>query len=67
MPIKRHGAGRFFIRGLGVVLPSVLTLWILVAAFRFIDSNIAAPINAGVRLAIATAADRRRASWGGFG
>ncbi|RLS90049.1 MAG: DUF502 domain-containing protein [Planctomycetota bacterium] len=57
MPIKRHGAGRFFIRGLGVVLPSVLTLWILVAAFRFIDSNIAAPINAGVRLAIATAAD----------
>ncbi|MFM1804585.1 MAG: hypothetical protein RL136_1464 [Planctomycetota bacterium] len=54
---KRSGAGRFFMRGLGVVLPSVLTLWILVAAFRFVDSNIAAPINAGMRFVIATAAD----------
>jgi uncharacterized membrane protein len=35
----------------------VLTLWILVAAFRFIDLNIAEPINAGLRLAIATAAE----------
>ena len=53
----RRGAGRIFFRGLGVILPSVLTLWILVAAFRFIDSNIAEPINAGLRLALATAAD----------
>lgn len=49
---KRAGAGRFFIRGLGVVLPSVLTLWILVTAFRFIDTNIAGPINSGIRLGI---------------
>ena len=49
---------RFFLRGLGVILPSVLTLWILVAAFRFIDGNIAEPINAGLRLAIAASADR---------
>lgn len=49
---------RFFLRGLGVILPSILTLWILVAAFRFIDGNIAAPINAGLRLAVAAVADR---------
>jgi uncharacterized membrane protein len=54
---RRGGAGRFFIRGLGVVLPSVLTLWLLVAAFRFIDSNIAGPINAGLRLGVAAAAE----------
>jgi len=54
---RRGGAGRFFIRGLGVVLPSVLTLWILVTAFRFIDSNIAGPINAGLRLVVAAGAE----------
>jgi uncharacterized membrane protein len=53
---RRGGAGRFFIRGLGVVLPSVLTLWILAAAFRFIDTNIAGPINGGLRLGIAATA-----------
>lgn len=53
----RSGAGRFFIRGLGVILPSVLTLWILVTAFRFVDSNIAAPINAGIRLAVTAVAE----------
>ena len=53
---KRGGAGRFFIRGLGVVLPSVLTLWILATAFRFIDTNIAGPINAGLRLGISATA-----------
>lgn len=40
---------RFFGRGLAVLLPSVLTLWILVKAYQFIDSTIAQPINAGVR------------------
>ena len=54
---KRGGAGRFFIRGLGVILPSVLTLWILVTAFRFVDSNIAGPINAGIRLGVSAVAD----------
>jgi uncharacterized membrane protein len=53
---KRGGAGRFFIRGLGVVLPSVLTLWILATAFRFIDGNIAGPINAGIRMGVAATA-----------
>ncbi len=54
---KRGGAGRCFIRGLGVILPSVLTLWILVTAFRFVDSNIAGPINAGIRLAVTAVAE----------
>ena len=54
---KRGGAGRFFIRGLGVVLPSVLTLWILATAFRFIDGNIAEPINAGIRMGVAATAE----------
>ena len=53
----RRGAGRIFFRGLGVILPSILTLWILVASFRFIDQNIAEPINAGLRLVLATAAE----------
>jgi uncharacterized membrane protein len=43
---------RFFVRGLAVLLPSVLTLWLLVHAYRFVDSAIASPINAGVRLAM---------------
>jgi len=43
---------RFFLRGLVILLPSVLTLWIVVKAYQFIDSSIAQPINGGVRLAI---------------
>lgn len=54
---KRPSASGFFLRGLGVILPSVLTLWILVAAFRFVDTNIAAPINAGIRWGVAAFVD----------
>ncbi len=36
---------RFFIRGLVVLLPSVLTLWIVVKAYQFVYNNIAKPIN----------------------
>ncbi len=43
---------RFFVRGLVILLPSVLTLWLLVTAYRFVDSSIAQPINSGVRMAI---------------
>lgn len=42
---------RPFLRGLAVLLPSVLTLWLLVKAYQFIDSAIAEPINRGIRLA----------------
>jgi uncharacterized membrane protein len=41
---------RFFVRGLAVLLPSVLTLWILVQAYRFVNNNIAEPVNQGVRM-----------------
>lgn len=43
---------RFFIRGLAVLLPTVLTLWILVQGYKFIDNAIAQPVNAGVRTAV---------------
>lgn len=42
----------FFMRGLIVLLPTVLTLWIVVAAYRFVDANIAQPINVGVQKAV---------------
>lgn len=40
---------RFFFRGLAILLPSVLTFWLLIAAYNFVDETIAEPINAGVR------------------
>ncbi len=43
---------RFFVRGLVVLLPSVLTLWIMVKAYQFVDTNIADPVNGGIRLAM---------------
>lgn len=43
---------RFFLRGLVILLPTVLTLWIVVKAYQFVDSSIAQPINSGVRLAM---------------
>ena len=41
---------RAFLRGLAVLLPSVLTLWLMVKAYQFIDSAIAEPINGGIRM-----------------
>jgi uncharacterized membrane protein len=41
---------RFFVRGLVVLLPTVLTLWLVVYAYHFIDNTIAEPINKGIRL-----------------
>ncbi len=41
---------RFFIRGLVVVLPTVLTLWIVIKAYQFVDNTIAAPVNGLIRL-----------------
>lgn len=45
----------FFVRGLVVLLPSVLTLWLVVKAYQFVQASIAEPINQGIRLAIAEA------------
>ncbi len=47
---------QFFLRGLVVLLPSVLTLWIVVKAYQFVDNTIAEPINRGVRLALVNGA-----------
>ncbi len=47
---------RFFVRGLVVLLPSILTLWIVVQAYRFIDNNIAEPINVGIQAALGQSA-----------
>ena len=43
---------RFFLRGLVVLLPSVLTLWIVVKAYQFVDNTIAEPINGWVRVGL---------------
>ena len=43
---------RFFGRGLGVLLPTGLTLWILSQLFMFLMNNVGQPINRGVRLAV---------------
>ncbi|MEM9883042.1 MAG: DUF502 domain-containing protein [Planctomycetota bacterium] len=42
----------FFVRGLAIVLPTALTIWLLVIAYTFINTNIAGPINSGVRAAV---------------
>jgi uncharacterized membrane protein len=47
---KPKKSKRPFLRGLAVLLPSVLTLWLIVKAYQFIDSAIAEPINRGIRL-----------------
>lgn len=41
---------RFFGRGLGILLPSVLTLWILYQLLVFLNNNVGEPINRGVRI-----------------
>ena len=43
---------RAFLRGLAVLLPSVLTLWLMVKAYQFIDSSIAEPINGGIKMIV---------------
>ena len=57
---------RFFLRGLVVLLPSVLTLWIVVKAYQFVDNTIAEPINGWVRVGmihVATAWEPLRAEF----
>ena len=51
-PAQRRFGGdfkTFFVRGLAIVLPTALTLWIIVVAYSFVSQRIAAPINAGLR------------------
>ena len=41
---------RFFGRGLGILLPSIVTLWLLWQAFVFVFNTVAEPINRGLRV-----------------
>lgn len=40
---------RFFFRGLGIILPTVLTTYLVVIAYGFVNDYIAEPLNQGVR------------------
>jgi uncharacterized membrane protein len=48
----------FFVRGLAILLPSVLTLWIVVQAYLFVERSVAEPINAGIRKVVIATAPR---------
>lgn len=49
---------RFFVRGLVILLPSILTLWIIVKAYQFVDNAIAEPINGWVRVGMVQVSGR---------
>jgi len=48
-PARRSPFRKFFVRGLGILLPTVLTIWILLTVYQFLQNRIADPINRGVR------------------
>jgi len=47
--IFRVSFRHFFFRGLAIVLPTALTIWLVVIAYQFVNYRIAGPINQGVR------------------
>jgi len=52
---KSHGGGnfrQFFLRGLAILLPTVLTIWLLSVSYQFVQVRIAGPINQGVKALI---------------
>lgn len=55
-PARRKGLfpnfRRFFGRGLAILLPSMLTLWILWQVFAFVFNNVGRPINTAVRTVV---------------
>lgn len=48
----------FFVKGLAILLPSVLTLWIVVQLFLFVQTRVAEPINVGIRFGVIHLAPR---------
>lgn len=48
----------FFLKGLGILLPSILTLAILLWAYGFLKNNVAEPLNSAVRGSIIRLAPR---------
>ena len=59
----RNDFKRFFFRGLVVLLPTVLTLWLVVKAYQFVDTAIAEPVNQGIRRIIAVATPKVGIEW----
>jgi uncharacterized membrane protein len=50
IPVIRGVKSRqIFFRGLAIILPTVLTIWILIAAYQFVQTRIARPINNGIQ------------------
>ncbi len=47
MPVRGRLKG-YFLRGMAVLLPTILTIWIFVLAYTFIQENISIHINRGV-------------------
>ena len=59
---------RFFVPGLAILLPSVLTLWIVWQAYLFLERQVAEPINRGIRQGVLwvipqTVSDRKLPDW----
>ncbi len=52
-----RGFRTFFLRGLGFVLPTVLTIWLVIFVYNFINENIARHINGGVQWVILEVSD----------
>ncbi len=52
---------RFFFRGLALVLPPILTVWILHQLWVFLDSNVAQPVNKWARYGLAEVIAESRA------
>ena len=48
---------RFFGRGLAILLPSIVTLWLLWQAFTFVFNTVAKPINGGIRVVVIEAVE----------
>jgi uncharacterized membrane protein len=49
-PLPHGGFRHFFFRGLAIVLPTILTIWLIVIAYQFVKDSIASPINSGLRM-----------------
>lgn len=47
-PKKRNRLQAFFVRGLITVLPVIFTVFILLAAFRFVDGYVTGPVNTAI-------------------
>lgn len=58
-PAKGSGGFRkFFTRGLAILLPTVLTIWLIVIAYNFMNDRIGQPINTLIKIAIIQFSDR---------